>query len=147
MGEQIIQSAVIHCGDIDASGTPVYRWRAPDDITVVGIYLTGGSNIIVDPTNYHKSTVVNTGTDHLRTTTIAERDTLKPTSGATHADEIHIGIPWEVTLSDAVYLEIAEGEVLEYRPTETGTGYGDIADATLQISYYIGQGTYHSFAD
>jgi len=140
-----IQTATIIAGDIDADGSPYWSWRAPCDVTIIGIYLIGGTAVERHATSYHRSTAANRGVDNLRNTNIATRDTLIAADPLPDDwDNIAIGIPWELTLEDAIYLEISEGEVIRITATENGAAYGDIADATYQINYINGNGVGHS---
>ena len=125
-------------GAVDASaGAPVNVFVAPCRCVIVGVDLVNGSAIALGSTGGDYN-IQNKGLTGSGTTEVASLSTI---TAAADANAIAADMAEAWTLSTTLAsLEIAEGESLQFTPSETASTGGDLTEASIAVHYVPGTG-------
>jgi hypothetical protein len=127
-----------YIGTVDASGTPLYFLRVPEDCVLIDCGWITSNAIAAHAANIHTTTVTNRGQAAAGTTVVATKTT---DSGVTGYEAITAKQAWVMTPASAAVAELSGDDVLEIAPTEGGAATsGDLADATFFLVYRPGHG-------
>ena len=145
MARSTIKSAVISMNDLNVSASPLGYFIAPQDITVVGIYMLTSTAVAKSGSTYGTVYTYDDGDEGV---VVDQQDIANSTTeDAAYKSPVAVTakVPWTVNLNQAIHLEIREGDVLEFAPTEAGgDGSFDTADTSYILEYYVGHGEGHS---
>jgi len=129
----------IHVGTVDATGSPVFYWIAPEQCVIEAIYMVNTTGHVAHASNNNVFTVTNLGQAGAGTAVVAAQTNDSDVTGYAAITAL---VPYSITVA-AAYAEMVANDVIKIVVTE-GAAAQDLAAASFQIRYRRGCGVYYT---